>query len=81
MEPGSICEPFAAMNSSMRNFIHSRPFVAPRTEVVLRLPDGSPWRLTMSKGCERFIGHYPRLAGIEADGAVLSYRRVAGADF
>jgi hypothetical protein len=67
------------MNSSMRNYIHSRPFVAPRTEVVLRLPDGSPWRLTMSGGCERFIGHYPRLDGIEGDGAVLRYRRVGNA--
>jgi hypothetical protein len=68
------------MNSSMRNFIQSRPFAAPRTQIVLRLPDGSPWRLTMSAGCERFIGYYPRLPGIEADGAVLSYRRVASID-
>jgi hypothetical protein len=68
------------MNCSMRNFLDSRPFIAPRTQVVLRLPDGSPWRLTMSAGCERFVGYYPRIAGIEADGSVLSYRLVGHAD-
>ena len=64
------------MKCSMRNETQSRPFLAPRTELVLRLADGAPWRLTLSVGCERFIGHYPRLEGIEADGPVLSYRPV-----
>ena len=68
------------MNCSMRNASQSRPFLSPRTELVLRLADGSPWRLTMSAGCERFVGFYPRIPGIEGDGAVLSYRPAAKAD-
>jgi hypothetical protein len=63
------------MKSSMRHSLQNRPFAEPRSEIVLRLPDGSPWRLTMSAGCEQFIGFYPRAAGFAADGAVLSYRR------
>jgi hypothetical protein len=47
-------------------------------ELVLRLPDGSPWALRFSPGIERFIGFYPRLDAIEADGPLLSYRH-AGA--
>ena len=49
---------------------------SPRLELVLRLADGSPWRLTLSAGMERFIGFYPRLEGIEAGGPLLRFRVV-----
>lgn len=44
-----------------------------RVELVLRLEDGSPWRLTLSPGMERFIGYYPRVEGIDAGGPLLRY--------
>jgi hypothetical protein len=59
----------------MRTFLPNA-IAAPRTELVLRQADGSPWRLFLSPGCERFIGYYPRLPEIEADGPVLRYRRL-----
>ena len=53
----------------------SRPRAdAPRLELVLRLADGSPWRLTVSPGVERFIGYYPRVDGIDAGGSLLRFR-------
>lgn len=45
-----------------------------RLELVLRLADGSPWRLTVSPGMERFIGYYPRVEGIDPGGPLLSFR-------
>lgn len=45
-----------------------------RLELVLRLADGSPWRLTFSTGLERFIGHYPRVDGFDSGGPLLSFR-------
>jgi hypothetical protein len=45
----------------------------PRVELVLRLADGGPWRLTVSSGMERFIGHYPRIDGIEPGGPLLRF--------
>ena len=48
----------------------------PRVELVLRLADGSPWRLTASAGMEAFIGYYPRVEGLDAGGALLRYRIV-----
>lgn len=45
-----------------------------RVELVLRLEDGSPWRLTVSTGMERFIGYYPRVDGLDADGPLLRFR-------
>jgi hypothetical protein len=42
-------------------------------ELVLRLPDGSPWRLTLSPGMERFIGYYPRVEGIDPGGPLLRF--------
>lgn len=45
-----------------------------RVELVLRLEDGSPWRLTVSAGVERFIGYYPRVDGLNADGPLLLYQ-------
>ena len=50
-----------------------------RIELVLRLADGSPWRLTVSPGIERFIGHYPRIEGIDAGGPLLRYAVVGPA--
>jgi hypothetical protein len=50
---------------------------APRVELVLRAPGGAPWVLTMSAGVERFIGLYPRLGGIAAEGPILDYRATA----
>jgi hypothetical protein len=44
-----------------------------RLELVLRLGDGSPWRLTVSPGMERFIGHYPRVDGFGGDGPLLRF--------
>ncbi|HEX6376331.1 MAG TPA: hypothetical protein VFZ91_11495 [Allosphingosinicella sp.] len=45
-----------------------------RLELVLRLADGSPWRLTLSAGMERFIGYYPRVDGIDSGGPLLRFR-------
>jgi hypothetical protein len=45
-----------------------------RLELVLRLADGSPWRLTLSAGMERFIGYYPRVDGLDAGGPLLRFR-------
>jgi hypothetical protein len=45
-----------------------------RLELVLRLADGSPWRLTLSPGIERFIGYYPRIDGIDPGGPLLRFR-------
>ena len=63
------------MFPQMRTFLPNA-IAAPRTELVLRLADGSPWRLVMAPGCERFIGYYPRVPGFETGGDVLSYRRI-----
>ena len=64
------------MCKRMSPFLHSQRHRA-RTELILRLADGSPWTLSVSAGIERFIGHYARLPGIEAEGPLLSYRSVA----
>ena len=55
---------------------HFFPVENARSELVLRLPDGSPWVLGMSAGMERFIGWYPRVDGIDAGGPLLCYRAV-----
>ena len=44
-----------------------------RTELVLAGEDGTPWRLALAPGMDRFIGHYPRLPELEAAGPLLSY--------
>ncbi|MET1112420.1 MAG: hypothetical protein ABWX67_12935 [Allosphingosinicella sp.] len=51
----------------------SRPS-APCLELALRLEDGSPWRLTVSAGMERFIGAYPLVEGLDPDGPLLRFR-------
>jgi hypothetical protein len=44
-----------------------------RLELVLRHVDGTPWRLTVSPGIERFIGFYPRVDGIDSGGPLLRF--------
>jgi hypothetical protein len=56
---------------------HLRPrSTAPCVELRLRLPDGSPWRLTVSPGIERFIGHYPLVDGLDPGDALLRFRAI-----
>ncbi|MEO7178867.1 MAG: hypothetical protein ABIW83_08485 [Allosphingosinicella sp.] len=50
---------------------------APSLELVLRLQDGRPWRLTVATGMERFIGYYPRVDGLDAGGPLLRFRAVS----
>ncbi|HEX8379343.1 MAG TPA: hypothetical protein VF619_02190 [Allosphingosinicella sp.] len=47
---------------------------AAKVELVLSCNDGSPWTLRMSAGCQRFVGHYPRLPRMVVDGPVLRFR-------
>ncbi len=49
---------------------------APCLELVLRLEDGSPWRLIVTPGMERFIGYYPRVDGLDPGGPLLRFRTV-----
>ncbi|HEX8263753.1 MAG TPA: hypothetical protein VF547_12860 [Allosphingosinicella sp.] len=60
----------------MRNAVPSpRPLAdPPRLELVLRLADGGPWRLSLSAGMERFIGYYPRVEGLDPGGPLLRFR-------
>jgi hypothetical protein len=46
---------------------------SPCLELLLRLEDGSPWRLTVSAGMERFIGHYPLVDGLDCGGPLLRF--------
>jgi hypothetical protein len=48
-------------------------FGVSRTELVLPGEDGATWRLVLSPGMDRFIGHYPRLPELEACGPLLTY--------
>jgi len=50
-----------------------------RVELVLALGDDRPWRLTMSRGTERFIGVYPRLEELRAAGPLLTFVAQAAA--
>ena len=63
----------------MRQFLPNPSGARRRTELVLHLADGTPWRLLMSPGTERFIGAYPRIGGMEGGGPLLSFRSVAAA--
>lgn len=49
---------------------------APALELVLHLEDGSPWRLSVSAGMERFIGYYPRVDGIDPGAPLLRFQAV-----
>jgi hypothetical protein len=73
------------MDYRMRTFLPNATAAASaatvRTELLLRQADGSAWHVSMSPGIERFIGFYPRIGGIAADGALLTYRKVAAAAF
>jgi hypothetical protein len=64
----------------MRHFLPPRTNASQGTELALVLADGTSWRILMSHGTERFIGHYSRVAGFEAEGPVLSYRDVGIAE-
>jgi hypothetical protein len=44
-----------------------------KVQLLLRTPDGAGWDLTLSCGMERFIGHYPRVAGLRSGGPLLQY--------
>jgi len=44
-----------------------------RLQLMLKTPDGRRWALTVSQGMERFIGHYPRIAGLGSGGPLLRY--------
>ncbi|MGA9583252.1 MAG: hypothetical protein WBR13_14930 [Allosphingosinicella sp.] len=46
----------------------------PSLEIELLLEDGSPWRLAVSAGMERFIGYYPLVDGLDAGGSLLRFR-------
>jgi hypothetical protein len=63
----------------MSQFLPHETRASQRIELSLALVDGTPWRVLMSPGTERFIGHYPRLPGFEGEGPVLSYHRVGAA--
>jgi hypothetical protein len=58
------------MSSAMRRDL-SRP--PSKVQLLLRTPDGTGWELTLSCGMERFIGHYPRVAGLGSGGPLLRY--------
>ncbi|MBV8685471.1 MAG: hypothetical protein JOZ90_04345 [Alphaproteobacteria bacterium] len=47
-----------------------------RLELPLRDAEGEAWVLNFSAGMERFIGAYPRLAGIDPGGPLLRFRLV-----
>jgi hypothetical protein len=49
-----------------------------RTELVLADREGRPWRLSLSPGMDRFIGHYPRLPELAAAGPLLTYEAAQG---
>lgn len=60
----------------------SRIRIRPRAsslELVLLCEDGSDWRLTVSVGIDRFIGHYPLVDGLDADGPLLRFRVIDAA--
>ena len=49
---------------------------ATQIQLLLRTPEGDCWGLTLSKGMEHFIGHYPRVAGLGSGGPLLRYEPV-----
>jgi hypothetical protein len=52
----------------------SLPLHAPsRVQLRLKTPEGAGWSLTVSRGMERFIGHYPRVPGLGSGGPLLRY--------
>jgi hypothetical protein len=40
----------------------------------LATPDGGEWRLNLSPGMDRFVGHYARLPGIAPPGGLIDYK-------
>ena len=49
---------------------------APKIQLMLRTREGRGWELSLSEGMERFIGHYPRVAGLGSGGPLLCYEPV-----
>jgi hypothetical protein len=45
-------------------------------QLMLKTPAGAGWTLTLSQGMERFIGHYPHVAGLGSGGPLLRYERI-----
>ena len=60
------------MSSTMRTGL---PRLGSKVQLLLRTPDGAVWGLTLSCGMERFIGHYPRVAGLGSGSPLLRYER------
>ena len=56
------------------------PRHASKVQLLLRTPEGAGWGLTLSRGMERFIGHYPRVAGLGSGGPLLRYKNVKAAE-
>lgn len=52
------------------------PGEAPQMELMLHLPDGSPWPLRFSADVQCFIGHYVRIEGIGCGEPLLAYRTI-----
>jgi hypothetical protein len=42
----------------------------------LLTPDGGAWKLTLSVGMERFIGHYSQVPGLGSSSPLLDYQPV-----
>jgi hypothetical protein len=63
----------------MRQFLPHQIRATRRVELALLAADGTPWRVLMSPGTERFIGAYPRVEGLTAEGPLLCYQSVAAA--
>ena len=65
------------MRNAMSQFTHRLiAREAARVELVLTSCTGAPWQLSVSPGVERFIGRYPRIDGLVAEGALLEFRTV-----
>lgn len=71
-EPGRRGGGWMDMSSAMRTGL---PRPGSKVQLLLRAQDGTCWGLTLSCGMERFIGHYPRVAGLGSGGPLLRYRR------
>ena len=61
------------MSSPIRAGRPSRP--GSKVQLLLRTADGGAWELSLSRGMERFIGHYPRVPGLGSGGPLLCYKR------
>ena len=67
------------MSFTMSFHFPASAFRPATVELALRLEDGTPWRVSMSAGTERFIGAYSRLDAFRSDDVLLTYRTVSAA--